>query len=439
MRRQYEDDNDDLYDDIDEVGTYDYGSGDDSEFIESETDDYEDESIDESEISDEDLWSESEDDNNDEEQKELKDKITGFKYTGEKYDPALLNELYYENGSEDAQLEAINKAVFYAKRRVFDAQHFIIDIIKNPESCASDYVLDKAQTAFYLFFRNYVRTEVEKFYRARASAYANVNEVYETIQEAMIACWEYILKYIDHYDKDIASLTTYYRSIIRDAIINYEATGNGRKSKTSMMTDKIVSKAQTEMKEAGLKPTSRAIALRTGLTVEQVKISMARLLAENTMSRIDADQGIANRKKQEQFILPEERVLMEEQKAELVESFRHLTTLEKRVYELCNGFRIYIDNHEIIETNSYSFNEVAKQLNIDVMDVRHLERSAQEKLHNIVAEKMSGTTPKRKTDTLLKNRNITFSKSQEDDDLLTIIDSITNISDGDDLATENNK
>jgi len=422
---------DDLYDDIDDVGAFDYGPG-DEEY--DETFDTTDELFDEEE--DDDFVDYEEFDDNEYSlftNDEVREQKT-TEYTGD-FDLSIAEDLYYGIATEKTQIEAIKYAEFFAKKHVLEAQHFIIDAIQNYEKSASEEAMNRTKEAFYMFFRNFVRVKVEQFYKKHAHHYVNIAKMHEDIQDAMSYCWVYIWNDIDKYDYNKAELTTYYRTRIQDAISNFEAKKNFRASKTTMRVDRIVSKAQTALLEQGLKPTVHMISnycKRHGeeLTPEQIKLSSARILAENTMTRIDDENSATNKRKQSRFETPEERIMSQERVEELIEAFRCLTEIEQKVYELSNGFKILIDDHEIIDLDKKcNPNEVAKQLDIDAIEVRRLQFSAGQKLKNAVLRKISGTEPEERKDKLLRNRSLTFSKSQDDDDILTIIDSITSISD----------
>lgn len=422
----------DMYDDIDEVGMFNYDSDDtnsnyDEINLEDEFD-YDDSAA-------EDFSFEEESETFPSKGKLVTGEPVAKTYSGE-FDLSIAENLYYTEATESSQIKAIEYAEFFAKRRIYEAQYFIIDVIQNQKTNVSHDVAERARTAFVIFFRNYVRTTVEQFYEGRSASYSNAGEKYEDIQDAMAFCWVYILNDIYKYDHTRANLTTYFEPRIRDAISNFEAKKRFRMSKATMNIDKFVSRAQTELIEHGFTPTDRLVAmyckntLHKDFTMEQIKLSTCRLLAENTMSRIDADDSIAAKKKQSRFIHPEEQIMMKERTSELISAFRTLTEIEKKVYELYHGVIILIDDNEIIDSvRQCSYTEIAKQLGIDAIEVRRIEFATKKKLQNIITKQTTDNAPAVKKDKLLRNRSLTFSKSPDDDDLAAIIDSITAITD----------
>ena len=363
----------------------------------------------------------------------------------EDFDLTKAYELYCEydidedtHKAEKKQLEAIAYALPFARTGNNEAKNFIVMIIQKEESNATPEVGKAAMDAFGKFFVNYVRTQCEADLKAKAIDNAAEASLYSNIEQAIDEAFATLSYDIMNYDPTKATLTTWAKPRIKDGITNMIAKSRGRKSKTTIQVDKNVSAVQKSLLEKGITPDARLIAIRSGYSIEQVNKSLSRMQSENQSVSMDAEEFTETNKMPQDFKTPEQQILLKEQAASLSNAWNLLTPLEQQVVSLRNGLDIdaktgviYNDNSARDVTNgSYglSITAIAKELDISEFEVRRAELSGYRKMKNKIKD--DGIDREgQKEDSLLKGRNVIFSKNRSDSDIAEIIDDIIEIVD----------
>ncbi len=307
------------------------------------------------------------------------------------------------------QREAVRYANFFAKKGSDEAKNFIVSVIqKKKENWIAPETVSIACNSFVLFFRNYVRREIEKHYiRQPISATERFMRVQESVQE----CFAYIMEHIDRFDPSKGKITTLFNGrILRGITMEYEAKRKGRGSKQTMKIDKIVANAQKDLATAGITPTVRQIAMHTGKNVDVIINSKIRMAAENTMKTIDDPDfnNTGGKTAQSQFVQPERSVINKEETSNLVASIEKLPDIEKTVFLLMEGFQL--EDGDLVETDVKNAPDVAESLNIKPNEVRHHYNMAQRKLKNMITNRKE-----KPHDKLLSGRFMTFNTEEKDD------------------------
>lgn len=312
----------------------------------------------------------------------------------------------------DDPIESIRYAAYFAKRNNNDAKNFIIDIVQ--KSNAGIYpsepgtIGDIAKTAFWLFFRNYVRTEIEKYYNKQGLT--NTERMART-EDALQQCFTYVFENIDKYDPSIARINTFFSSMVmRGPIFEWESLRKGRNSKQTLRTDKMTVNAIKQCEDMGIKPNSAIIASITGKSFNEIQTARIRIKAENTMSTFDApDLGNSGGTiVQTAFETPENKLIEEERTKELINKLDALTDEEKTLFLMTQG--INCTGSEFYETDAMSPIDIEEQLGIDRGVVQQIVNRAIKKL------KKSYNVKEKRGDALLSGRGLSF--DEDDDDFL---------------------
>lgn len=333
----------------------------------------------------------------------------GKKYDGEfdrKKAVVLFNTM--EPNLEKNQMEAIRYATFFARHGINDAKNYIVSIIQHPEACASTEVHKYAQTSFFLFFRNYVRKSVEAFYEKQLLSGSDKVERYK---DAQMECFTALLNNINGFDNEKGQLTTYFKNHILGALNTYEANRKGRKSKGTLSVDATVERCRQSLLRRGVQPNARLIALETGLSVNQVLVSLKRLEGENTSISADSEGGkyAAGKAEQSLFESPEKAYIANEQKSQINEMLEILTDTERAVLLAMTGLE-QIGNTfiESEHDDDDSLLKISKVLGIQSNDVKRIYNDAVQKLR-------AANGIENSRDRLLSGRSMTFSKDKRDD------------------------
>ena len=346
-------------------------------------------------------------------------------YPDKTFDRNKAEQLLYaanENGEDDeeSQKEAIRYATYFAKKNNTDAKLFVISIIQQADqgfyNLEPGHVGDMAKYAFYMFFRNYVRVQVEKFYsKQNISDLERVSRTEDAIQE----CFLYIFANIDKFDVSMgyAPNTFFNQKVIRGAISDWEAARKGRSSKQSMRTDKMTVNAIKACEDLGIEnPSSALIASMIGKNYKEVQMARTRIYAENTMGTFDTPD-INNKGGtivQEVFKVPEASVLSDERTQELIDALSILTDEEQTFLFMNKGIRC--DGTSFIETDPLKCYEIAEQTGVDREKVQQAINSAIKKL------KKKNHVKEKRGDALLSGRGLSFDNDEEDDFLDNIVD-----------------
>lgn len=275
------------------------------------------------------------------------------KYSDKKFDINKANQLFYTFKEDSdyefdtkSQIESIRYATYYAARNDNDAKNFVISIIQNKNIDAE--VGNVAKYAFWLFFRNYVRVEITKFYNKQT---INDYEKMLRITDALQQCFLYIFEHIDGYNPSIARINTYFNNqVIRGAVLEWEALRRGRSSKQTMRIDKLITKAQRECKEMGIEPTNAILANMSGRSFNEVQTALARINAENTLSTYDTpDVNNKGSFSSETFMSPENKVLEAENTKELIQKLNTLKKEDREILLMSLGLIIIDDTLESVQ------------------------------------------------------------------------------------------
>lgn len=351
----------------------------------------------------------------------------------------FLNALLLDDGgdglkeAENKQISVINTAKFYAIKGVKDAQNFIISIVQQNELAVSQLVINTAKNAIVDFFGYYVNSECAKKVAIR---YPTENSgstfLRDLINDCINESWNEIFNEIHKYDNKIAQFSTWSQARILSGIANAVAFSKGRKSKTTMQTDKKIANAKKELIEEGFEnPNEGQIARKAGQSLEQVKRSLRRMEHENKQVSLDEDFNdskvdLESNDISEDFMSPEQIILQKEQAKNLIAAWDKLNEIERVVFGSLNGF--YVEDGQLFQNNRIikSIKALSKELNIDENEICMHQQKARRKLQNNYLEI---SNEEKKPDTFLHNRRISFAKSKEDEDMITIINSIEDIID----------
>lgn len=383
----------------------------------------------------------------------------------EDFDITHAEELFYEslldldvdnakaNSENEAayrkQKNAIKYAEEFARLGNNEAKKFIIIIAQGKEGTLGEFALATTKrdafNSVQYFFGNFVKTQCINKFKA-TNPIATYDELNEDVNGAVNSAWIEITNDFQSYNPNIAEFSTWARGRILGGIQNYLAEKRGRKSKTTLQTDKHVHNMEEELKSEGiLTPSATLIAQRLGISVETVKNSLTRMEAENKALSIESmytnsDQdgykelNLINTMNpiSEDLFSPEKRMAIQEQRQILVNALSLLTEQEKMIVSLYQNIIIDEDGlSSALEENQFSIKEISEMMNLPENKVIHMYSNALKKLKNYIERENSeelGIRVKEK-DNFLSNRTMTFSKSPEDEDLIQIINSIEDITD----------
>ena len=308
-------------------------------------------------------------------------------FPDKEFDEDKVNQMFFtfdgesDKFDEKMQMEALRYAAFFARKGNNDAKNFIISIViqsKYLKSMSHD-VKDMAGTAFWLFFRNYLRTEVEKYYNLQPISAA---ERYSRIEGALQHCNKYVFENIDNFDPTIAKINTYYNSqIIRGVILDFEALRKGRSSKQTMRIDKLVANSKKKFEENGIEPTVAIIAADIGKGYGEVETSLARITAENTMVTYDVD-GLNNNGgsiAQSTFSSPEDKILAAERIKDLIKHINETLNDTERDFFLWHQ-GVFYTGDTLIPIEPKKFYEIGYESGVDTELVKQVVNTAIRKL-----------------------------------------------------------
>lgn len=423
----------DYYDEIDDELTDDF----DNYELDNDKSDYDDSKYNETESEDSEYF-DSDADSEDEYQEEARNnteenlkesKKTDWsrygldkKYGDKKFDINKANQLFYtfkENSDyeldTESQIESIRYATYYAARNDNDAKNFVISIIQNKNVDAE--VENVAKYAFWLFFRNYVRVEITKFYNKQT---INDYEKMLRITDALQQCFLYIFEHIDGYNPSIAKINTYFNNqVIRGAVLEWEALRKGRSSKQTMRIDKLIAKAQRECKEMGIEPTNAILANMSGRSFNEVQTALARMNAENTLSTYDTpDVNNKGGASSETFMSPENKILEAENTKELIQKLNILKKEDREVLLMSLGLIVIDDTLESVQPLSNK--DIATKMGLSSERIQQIINTSIRTLQK------SYNVKSRRGDNLISGKGLFFESDADDfgdsDSLNDIVD-----------------
>ena len=339
-----------------------------------------------------------------------------------KFDESYALGLMYQkdaSGNIDAksQEEAVRYANYFAKKNNNDAKNFIIDIVQRSKINDPTLVGDTgaiACTSFYLFFRNYIRTEADKYYKRQPiSDSERASRMADAIQTAFAMIYENI----DKYDPTIAKINTFFgKKQILGAFYEFESKRKGYKSKQSMRISQTIIKEANRLESEGIEKNAAIISHLTKQSVNQVNNALQRAKIEQNTGTLNTPDlnNSGGYVSQKVYETPEQKLQKEEQTRELIE---HLSVLDERelfVYlaytgVVCTGNRFY-------EEKPMSYSEIEAKYGINKDDAKMLYNTAVVKLRGSYNKKAH------KKEKVISGNCPMFLSGEKDSDLDDIIE-----------------
>ncbi len=313
-----------------------------------------------------------------------------------------------------SQIEAVRYATFFAKQNDNDAKNFIVRVIQMSDRDELESSVDNpngigavAKHAFFLIFRNYIRTTVNKFYNKRTDTDPAKSA---PIDDVLQQVWAYIWTKIGDYDPSISKITTFFNyNVLRGPILDCEAAKKGKANgRHKMRIDKNVFHAVEECKNLNIEPTTSTIAVLTGKSFNEVQESLTRMQIENTAISYDALKNDKNNyKPADEFSSPEQKLIEDERNKELFDNIKALSEEEREMFLLFHGFR-YKDGRLYDEKPLRTY-EIEERTGINRDKVRQIVNRATRKL------KRSYHVKDTRGDNLIGGRGLVFDDNNDDD------------------------
>lgn len=346
------------------------------------------------------------------------------------YDAVQVKNDYENATSPEEQIKLIRYAGTFSKKKTSangeekankDAQLLIVEAAQGHYALSNE-VGQVAKEEFYKFFCNYVKSECGKSLRNQLDLKNNAEEKTDMIEEASNHCFTYIFENFNRYDPERAALSTFFINYIKDALDDFQAQDRSYSSKTRLQIDRKIRREINDLIENRKPLELYKIAQKTGCSVDQVKISMERLEAQNTMTHLDAEE--VQKAYSEDYKQPEKNYLSKELSEEICEAADLLSELEKQALFLTKGVQQL--DHEIVYAKELSIADTAKRLGISEKDVHRYYVSAVKKLRNKLNENKDNVA---RDEHIIGRHAVTFSKSKEDEEVANIVGAIVEIID----------
>lgn len=340
----------------------------------------------------------------------------------EKMSPALCtaaaNILYETTKSPDDQIKLLRYEGRYAKKDK-TAQQFIVKAAQK-KGILSNEVGKVAAEEFYNFFLGYVQSECCNSLMKQNGFQCGMTDLQDLINEATNNCFLFIFLALDRYDPSKAALTSYFSNHIKDALDDFRSHAMGHSSKTTLQTDRKVKRELNRMQASQESIELFKVSKNTGHTVDQVRRSMERLEANNSITSLDSEEV---KQYSSKFDTPEQATIKRENSKEFCDAANQLSPMEKKAFFLLMGVKQMDD--ELIDVPAHNISETSQIMGISEKDVNRYHASATKKLRIILGSEKKEEAEGR----ILNQHSVVFSESEEDEEVKNVIDTIVEIID----------
>ena len=337
------------------------------------------------------------------------------------FDSERAKKLFYDSDNPDDQAAAVRMAApFFMKHNV--AADIIVNASCGRNNCTWE-TSKEASTIIYKSIEQFINHLIHKFYNTYVSTgdYKRNKDITETLHaDAMIQ----VLNDIKRYDSSKSKPITFMYTSIMNGLSENIMRESGAPSRAYGVQMKKVKRAIEALKKKGIDPTIDRIReeLKGELSEEQISNAINFININDTMQEFD---DVAE--KQRSYETPEDRVIEAENSRELIIGLNSLAKVEKDV--LCLRFGFDPETYEPLGDRK-SRKETAAILGITDNDAKKYEMSGMNKLRRYY--NFSGTTKAEindsYTDSILKESDVPILTDAEDEELVTICQSIITIS-----------
>ena len=350
--------------------------------------------------------------------------ITGVKINQKSFNKIYAKMAYHTADSPEQQLDIIDYAGKFASEDFKNkaAQALIVEAAQGIDAL-SEEVIKAGLTQMYFFLYKFVKKQCETNFKYEIDG-KPTEEVNSILEDPIQESFENIFKNLYKYTPAKGWITTFCSAYIQEALDECRRKNMNYTSKTVLQTDRVIKKVVNDAEQQNRKLEIYKIAQKTGRSVEQVKISLERITANNSMTHLDSLEAM---EVSSDYSEPEKMYIQNEYQAELINSLGILTEDEKNALFAVIGIEISggrLENSDI----KLKLNKTAEMMGISEKEVHKQYARAIAKLKNEICKNMNLKEKKESyEETVLSRHSVIFVNSEDDSDTDNFVHSIIEI------------
>lgn len=333
------------------------------------------------------------------------------------FDAQTTKKLFYDSDDPDDKLVAIRIAKPYFSEHDV-AANIIVDASCQRYGCTQE-MAKEANTIIYDSISMYINRLIHDSYNSYVSTgdYARNADLTQTLHACAMA---QILNDIKSYDSTKSKPITFMHRSIMYGISQYIMETHGAPSRAYGLQMKKVHRAVDALKSRGIEPTIDQIKheINDELSEEQIDNALNLLEINATMQSIDQID-----ERQAAYDTPEEAFLKADSHKQLCEGLENLDKDERDV--LCLTYGIDPDTFESISAGETQ-KAISERLNMSQDTVKRNKTTGLNKLriYYNFGQTTTRNTNDSYTDDILRGSDVPLMDDQEDEDLITLCQSI---------------